>query len=191
MPHLQASTGWTVNRFGTQNGGEAGKISWLIISHLIVTCSAADLTIYLCIILSFVLIFSLFYSHHITTKETLPRLYASIIEDKKKPCFHGLHSSTDLVTYTKTWWTDSILPFLSRALPSASLLSTPEPSHPQPQIPIIQGNIIMPCAQSLNHVQLFAIPWTVVCQLHCPWNFPSKNTEAGCHFLLQGCLPSY
>ena len=23
----------------------------------------------------------------------------------------------------------------------------------------------------------------------CPWDFPSKNTEVGCHFLLQGILP--
>ena len=23
-------------------------------------------------------------------------------------------------------------------------------------------------------------------RLLCPWNFPGKNTEAGCHFLLQG-----
>ena len=25
--------------------------------------------------------------------------------------------------------------------------------------------------------------------LLCPWNFPSKNTEAGCHFLFQGIFP--
>ena len=25
--------------------------------------------------------------------------------------------------------------------------------------------------------------------LPCPWNFPSKNTEAGCHLLLQGIFP--
>ena len=29
-----------------------------------------------------------------------------------------------------------------------------------------------------------AIPWTVTCQ--APWASPSKNTGAGCHFLLQG-----
>ena len=23
-------------------------------------------------------------------------------------------------------------------------------------------------------------------RLLCPWSFPGKNTEAGCHFLLQG-----
>ena len=41
------------------------------------------------------------------------------------------------------------------------------------------------CAQLFSHVQLFAIPWTVSppgSSVH----FPSKNTESGCHFLLQG-----
>ena len=30
--------------------------------------------------------------------------------------------------------------------------------------------------------------WTIACQalLLCPWDFPGKNTEVGCHFLLQG-----
>ena len=27
-------------------------------------------------------------------------------------------------------------------------------------------------------------------RLLCPWNFPSKNTGAGCHFLLQGIFPT-
>ena len=27
-------------------------------------------------------------------------------------------------------------------------------------------------------------------RLLCPWNFPGKNTEADCHFLLQGILPT-
>ena len=31
-----------------------------------------------------------------------------------------------------------------------------------------------------------AIPWTVATRLLCPWNSPGKNTEVGCHFLLQG-----
>ena len=26
-------------------------------------------------------------------------------------------------------------------------------------------------------------------RLLCPWNFPGKNTGAGCHFLLKGNLP--
>ena len=27
-------------------------------------------------------------------------------------------------------------------------------------------------------------------RLLCPWNSPVKNTEVGCHFLLQGILPT-
>ena len=27
-------------------------------------------------------------------------------------------------------------------------------------------------------------------RLLCPWNFPSRNTGVGCHFLLQGILPT-
>ena len=32
-------------------------------------------------------------------------------------------------------------------------------------------------------VQLFATLWSVAL---CPWDFPGKNTEVGCHFLLLG-----
>ena len=39
---------------------------------------------------------------------------------------------------------------------------------------------------TLNHVRLFAAPWTEACQ----WNFPGKTTEVGCHFLLQGIFPT-
>ena len=41
---------------------------------------------------------------------------------------------------------------------------------------------------SLSRVQLFATPWTVAF-LH-PWDFPSKNTGVGCHFLLQEIFPT-
>ena len=27
-------------------------------------------------------------------------------------------------------------------------------------------------------------------KLLCPWDFPSKNTGVGCHFLLQGIFPT-
>ena len=36
----------------------------------------------------------------------------------------------------------------------------------------------------LSHIQLFVTLWLT--RLLCPWNFPGKNTEVGCHFLLQG-----
>ena len=36
----------------------------------------------------------------------------------------------------------------------------------------------------------FATPWTVAQHLLCPWDFPDKNTRAGCHSLLQGISPT-
>ena len=42
-------------------------------------------------------------------------------------------------------------------------------------------------AQSFSPVRLFATPWTrEPATLLYPWDFPSKNTEVGCHALLQG-----
>ena len=41
-------------------------------------------------------------------------------------------------------------------------------------------------AQLINHVCLFATPWTLACQLPPSMRFSSKNTRGGCHFLLQG-----
>ena len=35
----------------------------------------------------------------------------------------------------------------------------------------------------LSHVQLFATPWTAA---HEAPDFPGKNTEVGCHIILQG-----
>ena len=45
----------------------------------------------------------------------------------------------------------------------------------------------------LNHVTPLLtpnseIPWSL---LHCPWNFPAKNTGVGCHFLRQGIFPTH
>ena len=39
-------------------------------------------------------------------------------------------------------------------------------------------------------VQLFATPWTVAYQAPPFLGFPGKNTEVGCHFLLQGLFPT-
>ena len=33
-------------------------------------------------------------------------------------------------------------------------------------------------------------PWTVACQDPLSWDSPGKNTEMGCHALLQGILPT-
>ena len=38
--------------------------------------------------------------------------------------------------------------------------------------------------KSLSCIPLFAIPWTVACQVHL-WDFLGKNTGVCCHFLLQ------
>ena len=35
-------------------------------------------------------------------------------------------------------------------------------------------------------VQLFASPWTIARQFLCPWDSSGKNTEVGCHTLIQG-----
>ena len=35
-----------------------------------------------------------------------------------------------------------------------------------------------------------ATPWAVARRLLHPWDFPGKNTEVDCHFLLQGNLPN-
>ena len=48
------------------------------------------------------------------------------------------------------------------------------------------STMMLCCAQSFSCVRLFVTPWTVAHQAPCPWNFPGKNTGAGCHFLLQG-----
>ena len=46
------------------------------------------------------------------------------------------------------------------------------------------------CVCALSCVRLFATPWTVACQLLCPWDSPSKNTGVGCYALLQGIFPT-
>ena len=42
------------------------------------------------------------------------------------------------------------------------------------------------CAQMLSCVWLFETLWTVAPRLFCPWDSRGKNTEVGCHVLLQG-----
>ena len=46
------------------------------------------------------------------------------------------------------------------------------------------------CSVSSVHVQLFVIPWTVARQAPLSVEFPGKNTEVSCHFLLHGILPT-
>ena len=54
----------------------------------------------------------------------------------------------------------------------------------------VSDHIFVVVVQSLSCVQLFATPWSVAPRLLCPWDFPSRNTGAGCHFLLQGIFPT-
>ena len=42
--------------------------------------------------------------------------------------------------------------------------------------------------KSLSRVWLFVTPRTVPAKLFCPWGFPSKITDLGCRFFLQGIL---
>ena len=44
--------------------------------------------------------------------------------------------------------------------------------------------------KSLSCVQLFATPWTVVCQAPPSMRFPRQEYWSGCHFILQGNLPT-
>ena len=45
------------------------------------------------------------------------------------------------------------------------------------------------CACTLCPVRLFVTSWTVARQAPL-WKFPGKHTGVGCHFLLQGILPT-
>ena len=45
--------------------------------------------------------------------------------------------------------------------------------------------------KSLSRARLSATPWIVGCtKLLRPWDFQSKSTGVGCHFLLQGIFPT-
>ena len=46
------------------------------------------------------------------------------------------------------------------------------------------------CAKYCSHIWLFVTPWTIATRILCPWHSPGKNTGVGCHFLLQGIIPT-
>lgn len=51
-------------------------------------------------------------------------------------------------------------------------------------------SLVHACILSHSVVSTSLIPlWTVALSLLCPWDSQGKNTEAGCHSLLQGILP--
>ena len=46
------------------------------------------------------------------------------------------------------------------------------------------------CAQSLSHVQFFATPWTVTCQVPPPMEFSRQEYWSGLTFPTPGDLPN-
>ena len=46
------------------------------------------------------------------------------------------------------------------------------------------------CLVTLSCPTLFRLHGLQSTGLLCPWDFPDKNTEVGCHFLLQGIFPT-
>ena len=46
------------------------------------------------------------------------------------------------------------------------------------------------CLVTKLFLTLFVTPWTMACQAPMSVGFPGKNTEVGCHFLLQGVFPT-
>ena len=46
------------------------------------------------------------------------------------------------------------------------------------------------CVWSVAQSSPTLTPWTVAHQVPCPWSFPGKNIEVGCHFFLQGIFPT-
>ena len=56
-----------------------------------------------------------------------------------------------------------------------------------------QGKIPLPCMCALNCSVVSDSLWPHglwPTRLLCPWDFPSRNTSVGCHFLLQGTFPT-
>ena len=47
--------------------------------------------------------------------------------------------------------------------------------------------ILLACITfSFMHACYVTTPWTIAHQFLCPWDFSGKNTEVGCHALIQG-----
>ena len=52
----------------------------------------------------------------------------------------------------------------------------------------VSDSLCQTLCQTLR-VRLFVTPWTVACQASLSMGFPGKNTQEGCHCLLQGIFP--
>ena len=48
------------------------------------------------------------------------------------------------------------------------------------------GNNLVSVSSCCLVVRVFCDPTDCSPRILCPWNFPGKNTGAGCHFLVQG-----
>ena len=54
----------------------------------------------------------------------------------------------------------------------------------------LSSNVSPIVIQLLSHVQLFATPWTVAHQAPLSMKLPRQEYWSGCHFLLQGIVPT-
>ena len=82
-----------------------------------------------------------------------------------------------------------------QAMPGSVCLDMlPTPPFSKVLIPLRMGFCLkMRCVCVLSHSVVSYSLWPHRLQparLLCPWNFPAKNTGAGCHFLLQGLFPT-
>ena len=56
---------------------------------------------------------------------------------------------------------------------------------------IMRVEVKCDCAYSAARLcPTLCAPWTVATRFLCPQDFPGKNTGVGCHFLLQGMIPT-
>ena len=52
------------------------------------------------------------------------------------------------------------------------------------------SSVVVGMAKSLQFLSNSLLPYGLSpTRLHCPWNFPVKSTEMGCHSLLRGIEP--
>ena len=64
--------------------------------------------------------------------------------------------------------------------------------HQKPKTKMINCYLFMSKwnCESLSHVWLLVIHGVWPTRLLCPWDSPGRNTEVGCHSLLQGIFPT-
>ena len=55
---------------------------------------------------------------------------------------------------------------------------------------IIMVSVVSACVCVVSVVSDSATPWTVACQVLCPWDSPGKDTGVSCQDLLQGIFPT-